>query len=195
VGMAALILAIGLAWLAAAAGSAMIIGAFAAGLVLARTPQTHEIQQGVAHLGYFFVPIFFVLVGAEVDVRVFNPLDPANHQTLIVGGLLLVAAVIGKVLAGYCPFWFRGNKAVIGVGMVPRGEVGLIFAQMGLIYGVFDAGLFSAVALMVFVTTFMSPPLLKFLLARPQAVHDPQEPERTGELATRQQPKASGDHE
>lgn len=183
--MLALILAIGLAWLAAAAGSAMIIGAFAAGLVVARTPQAHQIQRGVAHLGHFFVPMFFVLVGAAVDVRVFNPLDPANHQTLIVGGLLLAAAVIGKMLAGFAPFWFRGNKTVIGVGMVPRGEVGLIFAQMGLNYEVFDAALYSAVALMVFVTTFMAPPLLKSLLARPPQGHESSAPEKPDELAAR----------
>jgi len=61
---------------------------------------------------------------------------------------LILAAVVGKFLAGYAPFWFRGNKRVVGVGMIPRGEVGLIFAQMGLASGVFDSGLFSAVTLM-----------------------------------------------
>jgi Kef-type K+ transport system membrane component KefB len=80
-----------------------------------------------------------------------------------VGGLLIVAAIVGKFLAGYAPFWFRGKKAVIGVGMIPRGEVGLIFAQMGLVSGVFDARLFSAVTLMVMVTTFIAPPLLRLL--------------------------------
>ena len=78
----AVILAFGLAWLAEKAGSAVIIGAFAAGLLLARTPQAHEIEHGVTELGNFFVPIFFVSVGAAVDVRVFNPLDPSNHSTL-----------------------------------------------------------------------------------------------------------------
>jgi Kef-type K+ transport system membrane component KefB len=142
----ALMLAFGLAWLAAAAGSAVIIGAFAAGLLLRGTPHAHEMERGVAHLGHFFVPIFFVTVGAAVDVGVLNPLDPANRQTLLVGGLLIVAAVVGKFLAGYAPFWFKGHKMVIGVGMIPRGEVGLIFAQMGLAAGVFDPGLFSAVS-------------------------------------------------
>src|SRR5262249_19737515 len=83
----AVILACGLAWLADRAGSAVIIGAFAAGLLLARTPQAHEIEHGVTELGYFFVPLFFVSVGAAVDVRVFNPLESANHPTLTVGGL------------------------------------------------------------------------------------------------------------
>ncbi len=178
----AIMLAFGLAWLASAAGSAMIIGAFAAGLLLRGTPNAHEIEKGVAHLAHFFVPLFFVAVGAAVDVRVLNPADPANRQTLTVGGLLIVAAVIGKFLAGYAPFWYRGNRKVIGVGMIPRGEVGLIFAQMGLASGVFDAGLFSAVTLMVMVTTFIAPPLLKLLFPPIEPDHRPPEPEGIEEL-------------
>ena len=138
----ALMLAFGLAWLVSVAGSSTIIGAFAAGLLLRKTPQSHEIERGVTYLGHFLVPLFFITVGAAVNVRVFNPIDPANRQTLLVGSLLIVAAVIGKFLAGYAPFWFKGNKSVIGVGMIPRGEVGLIFAQMGLANGLFDPGLF-----------------------------------------------------
>jgi Kef-type K+ transport system membrane component KefB len=164
--MAALILALGLAWLASDVGSALILGAFAAGLLLHGTQYAHEIERGVANLGHFFVPIFFVAVGAAVDLSVLNPMDAANHQTLMVGGLLIVAAVVGKFAAGYAPIWFRGNKKIIGVGMIPRGEVGLIFAQKGLVAGVFDLGLFSAVTLMVMVTTFMAPPLLKLLFPR-----------------------------
>lgn len=161
--MLALLLAFGLAWLANYAGSATIIGAFAAGLLIRETSDAHEIERGIANLGHFFVPVFFVVVGAAVDLTVFNPLHSENHRTLMIGGALIVAAVLGKFLAGYAPFWFRGNKRVIGVGMIPRGEVGLIFAQMGLTSGVFDAAMFSAVALMVMVTTFMAPPLLKLL--------------------------------
>ena len=182
--MLAVMLAFGLAWLASVSGSALIIGAFAAGLLLRETPQAHEIERGVAHLGHFFVPLFFVAVGAAVDVRVLNPFDSANHTTLLVGGLLIVAAVVGKFLAGYAPFWFPGNKTLIGVGMIPRGEVGLIFAQMGLASGVFDPGLFSAVTLMVMVTTFMAPPLLKLLLPPASPRREPPEPEGIEDLAT-----------
>jgi Kef-type K+ transport system membrane component KefB len=159
----AVLLAFGLAWLASVAGSALIIGAFAAGLLLRDTLQAPEMERGVAQLGHFFVPLFFVSVGAAVDVRVLNPADPANRPTLLIGSLLIVAAVVGKFLAGYAPFWFPGKKQVIGVGMIPRGEVGLIFAQMGLESEVFSAGLFGAVTLMVMVTTFLAPPLLKVL--------------------------------
>lgn len=163
----ALVVALGLAWLADRVGSALIIGAFAAGLFQRALPQHDEIEKGVANLGHFFVPIFFVAVGAAVDVKTFNPLDPAAHPILILGGCLIVAAIIGKLAAGFAPFWFPGNKALIGVGMIPRGEVGLIFAGMGLSSKVLDPGLFSAVALMVMATTFVAPPLLQ-LLAKPK---------------------------
>ena len=84
------------------------------------------------------------------------------------GCVLIVAGVIGKLFAGYAPWWFKGDKSVIGVGMIPRGEVGLIFAQMGLTTGVFNQGLFTSTTLMVIVTTFLAPPLLKSRLsARP----------------------------
>ncbi|MFO0941387.1 MAG: cation:proton antiporter [Pirellulales bacterium] len=165
--MLGVILALGLAWLAAVCGSAMIIGAFAAGLLLRQTPKAEEIEHGVAELGHFFIPIFFVSVGAAVDVSVLNPLQSENYSTLMIAGLLIVVAVVGKYVAGYAPFWFKGNKQVIGVGMIPRGEVGLIFAQMGLSTGVFDDRMFGAVTIMVMVTTFVAPPWLKTLLHEP----------------------------
>ena len=102
----------------------------------------------------------------------------------MVAGLLIFVAVVGKFLAGYAPFWFRGNKNVIGVGMIPRGEVGLIFAQMGLATGVFDPGLFSAVTLMVMVTTFIAPPLLKLLFPRVDPERQSPEPEGISDLVT-----------
>ncbi len=180
----AVMVAFALAWLASLAGSAMIIGAFAAGLLLRNTPHAHEIEHGVAQLGHFFVPLFFVMVGAAVDLNVLNPFDPSNHRILLIGGLLIVAAVIGKFGAGYAPFWFKGNKKVIGVGMIPRGEVGLIFAQMGLATGVFNAGMFAAATVMVLVTTFMAPPLLR-LLFPPVGPRGPaSEPEGIEELVT-----------
>jgi Kef-type K+ transport system membrane component KefB len=182
--MLAVMVAFGLAWLASVAGSALIIGAFAAGLLLRDTPQAHEMERGVANLGHFFVPLFFVFVGAAVDLSVLNPLDPANRTTLLIGGLLIVAAVVGKFLAGHAAVWFRGNKNVIGIGMIPRGEVGLIFAQMGLATGVFDAGIFSAVTLMVMVTTFMAPPLLKLLFPPLESKGGPKQQEGIEDLVT-----------
>ena len=131
----ALMIAFGMAWLAEECGSAMIIGAFAAGLLVVSAPQTHEIERGITEIGHFFVPLFFVAVGASVDLSALDPFQPASRFALLTGGVLIVVGVAGKLAAGYAPFWFRGNKTVIGVGMVPRGEVGLIFAQMGLATG------------------------------------------------------------
>jgi Kef-type K+ transport system membrane component KefB len=159
----AVILTFGLAWLADRAGSAVIIGAFAAGLLLAKTPDVHEIERGVTELGHFFVPLFFVSVGASVDLRVFNPLNPDNSPILLIGAILTFVAVVGKLAAGYAAPWFKGKKGVVGVGMIPRGEVGLIFAQMGLSSGIYDVRLFSAVAGVMMVTTLLAPPLLRVL--------------------------------
>ena len=172
-----LMLAFGLAWLADRSGSAVILGAFAAGLLVADTPWSRDIEVGVTRIGHFFVPLFFVTVGAAVDVSVLNPLDSANHRILMLAGLLTVVAVIGKFAAGYAPFWFQGNKALIGVGMIPRGEVGLIFAGMGRQAGLLDEGLYAAVAVVIMITTFIAPPLLKLLsgqapVTRPAVEHE-----------------------
>lgn len=156
-GLFGLAFAFVMAWLAEHSGSAMIIGAFAAGLVLNPTPQRRTIERATTEIGHFFVPVFFAAVGAAVDIRSF--LDPA---TLAIGGALIVVGIVGKMAAGFAPWWFKGNKALIGSAMIPRGEVGLIFAQMGLATGAIDVALFSALALMVMVTTFAGPPLLQY---------------------------------
>jgi Kef-type K+ transport system membrane component KefB len=177
-GTMALAFAFLIAYFADQVGSALIIGAFAAGLVLGPTPHAHVVEHGVLRLSMLFVPIFFVWVGAAVDVRAFT--DP---QVLLVGGSLIVVAIAGKYVAGYAPFWFKGRKAVIGVGMMPRGEVGLIFAQMGLTTGALTTGLFSALTLMVMVTTFLAPPLLKMLFPpRPDVI--PQHLRGVAEITT-----------
>jgi Kef-type K+ transport system membrane component KefB len=169
----ALLFALALALAAEQAQTGLaLVGAFAAGVMLAKTPQVKAIEQGLAPLDQFFVPIFFVMSGAAVDVRYLNPLDPANALVWQLGGLLLIAAVVGKWLAGYAPFWFRGNKNVIGVGMVPRGEVGLVFAAAGHHCQVLDDRLFGLLTVLVMVTTLVVPPLLKMLLGgtdRPSA--------------------------
>ena len=178
----ALIAAFGLAWLADRCGSAMIIGAFAAGLLVVRAPQSREIERGITEIGHFFVPLFFVAVGASVDLKALNPLDPVTRLAPLIGLALIITGVAGKLAAGYAPFWFRGNKAVIGVGMIPRGEVGLIFAQAGLASGVFDAGLFGGVTMMVIITTLLAPPLLKYLLGPAESPDFEAKPEGIDEL-------------
>jgi Kef-type K+ transport system membrane component KefB len=154
-GVVGLAFAFLMAWLAASAGSATIIGAFSAGLVLHATPQRSAIEKATTQLGHFFVPIFFASVGAAVELGTL-----ADAKVLAIGASLIAVGVAGKFAAGYAPFWFKGRKSLIGIAMIPRGEVGLIFARMGLATGALTAHLYSAVAMMVLVTTFITPPLL-----------------------------------
>lgn len=166
-GSMALAFAFALAALAATAGSAMIIGAFAAGLVLHETPQAQPVEKATTTLGHFFVPVFFLTVGASIDIRAL-----ANGRVLLIGGALCVVAIVGKLVAGFAPWWVGVRHMMIGVAMIPRGEVGLIFAQMGLATGALDEGLFSAVVLMVMVTTFIAPPWLAALAERRPSTPD-----------------------
>ena len=154
-GVVGLAFAFLLAWLADAAGSATIIGAFSAGLILNATPQRAAIEKATTQLGHFFVPIFFASVGAAVELDAF-----VDGKALAIGATLIAVGIIGKFVAGYAPFWFKGRKSLIGIAMIPRGEVGLIFAQMGLTTGALTAHLYSAIAMMVLVTTLITPPLL-----------------------------------
>jgi len=155
-----------LAALAARAGSALIIGAFAAGIILSGTNQFEIIEKGMKPVADIFTPLFFLSIGAAVNVRAWNPLNPENHGTLAVGGALFVIALLGKLVSGWAVPWRRFNRWAVGIGMAPRGEVGLIFAQIGLTAGILSGGLFSAILLMVIGTTLVAPPLLKWALGR-----------------------------
>lgn len=160
---ASMVFAFALAYLAQRVGSAMIIGSFAAGLVLARTDKGKQIEREVHDVAAFFVPIFFIVVGAAVDLRA---VAGENWRYLWIGLALTAIGIVGKVLAGYAALRKGLRRTVIGVGMIPRGEVGLIFAQIGLTTKLLNAGLYSAVALMVMITTLVTPPVLRVLLAR-----------------------------
>jgi Kef-type K+ transport system membrane component KefB len=166
-GLVALAFALAMAAAAESAGSALIIGALAAGLVLHGTPQRHPIESSITALGYFVVPIFFAAVGAMVDPRAF-----ASPATLGVGLVLTVVAIGGKLVAGFAPPRFRGRRLLVGVAMVPRGEVGLIFAQVALASGAIAAGEFGAIMLMVILTTVVTPPWLAALVRAAPPAHD-----------------------
>ncbi len=154
------------AFLASLVGLAPIVGAFAAGLVLANTNQFKSIEERLKPVSDFFTPIFFIMVGAAVDVSVFNPFVKENIPILLIALTLFIVAVVGKLVSGFAVLQKGIKKSVVAVGMIPRGEVGLIFAQMGLTYGIFTSELFSAVTVMVMLTTFIAPPLLKIMFAR-----------------------------
>ncbi|HEU4395549.1 MAG TPA: cation:proton antiporter [Planctomycetota bacterium] len=164
------------AWGAHAAGLAPIIGAFAAGLVLEPTHsalfrdagEEHQLEHLLHPLSSLLVPVFFVHVGARVDIRAFG--DPA---VLGVGLALSAAAIIGKQVCALGVA--RGTDGVaVGLGMIPRGEVGLVFAGIGaslVVEGapLFDAGTGAAVVFMVAVTTLLGPLLLVARLRRTPA--------------------------
>lgn len=158
-----------LAWGANLAGLATIIGAFAAGLVLsdsqfrqyeAKKERFVTIRDLIMPLEVILVPIFFILIGIQVKLETFM-----SVPVIIVAGGLIVAAIVGKLASGLGAG--KGtNRTVIGIGMLPRGEVGLVFAAIGRSLGVIDDALFAAVVLMVIVTTLMAPPLLKVSIRR-----------------------------
>jgi Kef-type K+ transport system membrane component KefB len=155
-----------LAALAGSVGSALIIGAFAAGLILSSTNHFDLITKSIHPLSDIFAPIFFVYVGSSVNVALLNPASAQfSPATLTVAGALLVVAVIGKLASGFVVGWGRErlNHLAIGMGMVPRGEVGLIFAHLGLDNGVVNEAAFNALIIVVMLTTFIAPPLLKVL--------------------------------
>ena len=165
--VASIAFALALAGLAGLAGSALIIGAFAAGLILSGTNQFDTIEHEVRPVASVFTPFFFVSVGSSVNLALLNPSTPGARATLLMAGVIILLAIIGKVAAGWAAPWTRFRRLVVGVGMVPRGEVGLIFAEIGRRAGVLGDEEFGAILLMVMVTTFIAPPALKALFASP----------------------------
>jgi Kef-type K+ transport system membrane component KefB len=140
-----------------------ILGAFAAGLVLDETDKRKELDQQVIPIADILVPIFFITVGAKADLGVLNPAIPANREGIVIASFLIVVAIIGKVITGWT-VWGKEkiNRLAIGVGMIPRGEVGLVFAGIGSASGVLSKPLEAAIIIMVILTTFLAPPLLRF---------------------------------
>jgi len=191
-----LVVGLFMAWLAHAVGLAPIIGAFAAGLLFEpvflkefETPKlvqdieallpvavdaekqhkiktvlarhtSHQHEHMLEPVGYFFVPVFFVLTGMQVDLTAL-----ADPKVVAVALGITVAAVAGKLVAGFAAG--KGmNPWLVGWGMVPRGEVGLIFAMVGKKLGVMSEAMFSVIVIMVILTTLLTPPILTMLLRR-----------------------------
>ncbi|MEO1297371.1 MAG: cation:proton antiporter [Cyanobacteria bacterium J06636_16] len=154
-----------------------ILGAFAAGLVLDETDKRKELDQQVMPISDILVPIFFVTVGAKADLGVLNPTVAENRAGLIIATFLIVVAILGKIVTGWAVFGKPGvNRLAIGVGMIPRGEVGLVFAGIGSASGVLDKPLEAAIIVMVILTTFLAPPLLQWTL-KEQTESLPTEPQ------------------
>ncbi|MGD1857973.1 MAG: cation:proton antiporter [Leptolyngbyaceae cyanobacterium] len=162
--ISSLVFAFVLSYIAAAIQLEAILGAFAAGLILAETSKRKELEEQISPIADMLVPVFFVTVGAHTDISVLNPLNPANREGLVIASFLVVIAIIGKIVTGFTVFGQEGiNKLAIGVGMIPRGEVGLVFAGVGAASGVLSESLDAAIIVMVIFTTFLAPPLLRIV--------------------------------
>ena len=162
-----------LSWLASAIELAPIVGAFAAGLVLERVHYRdfvergeHDLEELVAPIAAFLVPVFFVVMGMRTDLASF-----ADPRVMGLAAALTFAAVIGKQVCGLAVVGVGVDRITVGLGMIPRGEVGLIFANMGtalVLAGtpILTPPLYSAIVVMVIVTTLVTPPALKWSLGR-----------------------------
>jgi Kef-type K+ transport system membrane component KefB len=167
-----------LSWVAGKIELAPIVGAFAAGLILderhyksLKEHDEHSLEDMVIPITTLLVPIFFVMMGFQVDLRSFK--DP---KVLGLAAAITVAAVIGKQVCYFGPIERGLDRLSIGIGMIPRGEVGLIFAAMGanLPNGpggppIFGPSLYTAIVVMVMVTTLVTPPLLNWSMRRKSA--------------------------
>jgi Kef-type K+ transport system membrane component KefB len=159
----AVLLCLGLAALAAEIGLAAIVGAFLAGMVVAETKEHTEVEDAVRPLYAFFPPFFFAYIGLQIDLGAL-----ADGGALLLLAAVTILAVVTK-LAGA---WIggrgleRGERTLIAVGMVPRGEVGIIVAGIGAAAGVIDAESFAVIVGMAVLTTLVAPPVMRRLLER-----------------------------
>ena len=160
----ALVFAFFMAFLGNAIHLEAILGAFAAGLVLEESDVRKEIDELIKPIADLLVPIFFVTVGARADLSVLNPAVADNRAGLLIAIFLVAVAIVGKVVTGWFVFGIPNvNRLAIGVGMVPRGEVGLVFAAIGSASGVLSKPLEVSIIIMVILTTFLAPPLLRIV--------------------------------
>jgi len=160
----------GIAALATLAGLSPIVGAFAAGMALASTPILKRLEEYVGKLEFIFAPLFFAIIGAQVN------LTGLNTNVLLLGGLLIAIAIVTKMVGcGLPAMLFLKNKEKsmkVGIGMVSRGEVGLIVAGVGVTSGVLTGDIYTVVVLMVAVTTIITPILLKWSYRKDEALVD-----------------------
>ncbi len=145
--------------LAHAAELAPIVGAFVAGLALARSSAAERVRSELAPISHLLVPVFFLEIGIEVHAREF-----IRPSVFGIAGVLLVIAVIGKLASVIGLIGSPGDRILIGIGMIPRGEVGLIFAALGLRNNVFGQDIYAALLLVVLITTIGTPPALRWRL-------------------------------
>lgn len=171
---AAFVFMLFVSYLATLVGLAAIVGAFAGGLALTTSAHRHVIFEHLKPVGSLFVSFFFVVLGARVDLR--QIAGETAPLVLLVAAILSVAGILGKLMAGWGVVRVRASRYVVGVGMVPRGEVGLIFALFGLEHGLLANWQYTGVILVVLVTTLIAPFWLKALAPRFSALVEPEAP-------------------
>jgi len=167
----ALVLCIGLSSVAMTIGVAAIIGAFLAGVALAEvTEADHLVHDQTNGVTEFLVPFFLVSIGMQLDLKIFG-----SFSTVLLALAVTVVAVLTKLVGCALPVWHLGGRraAQVGVGMMPRGEVGIVVAQIGLALGVVNQEIFGVVLFMAIATTLIAPPLLKSLFAGEAPVPSP----------------------
>ncbi len=163
----AFIFAFAMAYIGSAIHLEAILGSFAAGLILDETDEKNELQFQVVPIADLLMPAFFISVGAKTDLGVLNPAIPANREGLVIALFLIAVAIVGKLVTGFVVFGDPNlNRLAIGVGMIPRGEVGLVFAGIGTSSGVLSEALNAAIIMMVIITTFLAPPLLRLVFSK-----------------------------
>ena len=168
VSVVAIGIALGFSVLADKAHLAPIIGAFVAGLALRRIATHERVERDVASLAQIFVPIFFLNIGISTNIRAMT-----DARVIGVALILSAVAIVSKIAAASGATGSRGDKLTIGFGMLPRGEVGLIFASIGLSVGALSEELYGSVLVVVLVTTLIAPPLLRWRLGtQAQAIED-----------------------
>ena len=149
----------GAAALAGSIGLSPIVGAFAVGMALSTTKVFEKVENFIGKIGLIFAPLFFAIIGAQVDFRA------VNLEILAISGVIIAIAVVTKLFGcGLPAMLFLKNKAQglrVGIGMISRGEVGLIVAGVGVSAGVLAADVYSTIVIMVAVTTIITPIWLK----------------------------------
>ncbi len=158
----ALVICLGLSLAAAKIRIAAIVGAFLAGLVFSEEELTAGLKDKIHALYEFLVPFFFVTMGMQMDITVL-----ARGDILLLASMITVLAILGKLVGCGLGAWQLGRRGAlqVGVGMVPRGEVGIIVASIGLGLATISDEIYAVVIIMVMATTLLAPPALKLVFA------------------------------
>ena len=156
-----LALALAFSKLAELAKLAPIVGAFVAGISLSRSKVADRVHRELTPLGQLLIPVFFLQIGVNADISQF--VEPA---VLGLAGALLAVAIAGKLVSAAGLIGSPGDRLLVGMAMIPRGEVGLIFATIGLQEAIFGENVYASVLLVVLATTLITPPLLRWRLQR-----------------------------